>query len=130
MTTMASDIADYLESLGLGTKGTDIHQSEEKDEPHDAVLLTEGGGLGADRSHDMRRILNPGLLIIVRAAHQNFNAGYERAHNIYDAMLDLANTAIAGNRYLGVNPLGDVTEIGRDEQDRWKWSMNFVVKRT
>jgi hypothetical protein len=127
--TFAEDIADYLISRGLATaKGTDIHQSMMEDEPANGILIREGGGQGASRTLDGRRILNPGIMIIVRRQADQYNAGYELAHLIYDAMLDLANTGIEGRAYIGLVPLGDISELGRDERDRWKWSMNFVVR--
>lgn len=125
----AEALADYLESRGLGTKGTDIFRDELRDEPDDAILIFGGGGLGAQRSHDLRRVLNPGVAITVRAAHNNYVAGGQKARDVYDALLEMSNTAFDGDRYLGCNPLGDITQAGRDERDRFKWTMNFVVKR-
>lgn len=127
--TIAEDLSDYLIVRGLATtKGVDIHQGMMTDEPDNGILIVEGGGLGAARTLDGRRILNPGITIIVRRQADQYNAGYELANLIYDAMLDLANTGIEGRPYIGANPLGDVSLLGRDERDRWKWSMNFVVK--
>lgn len=128
MTTIAEDIALHLENRGFGTRGTDIWHHVLRDEPDDAVLISEGGGQGAARSLDGARIINEGVSVIVRAAQDGFQAGYTRAHGIYDAMLDLTNTAIDGRRYIGANPLGDVGFLGRDEKERWKWSMSFIVK--
>lgn len=132
---MASDLADYLEGLGLVTKtgpGRDVFQSKLEDvgTPDDAVLLVEGGGRSADRSNDGRRDLNIGVAITVRAATDQFVAGYQRARNIYDAMLDLVNVGINGTVYKGAVPLGDVSDLGRDENKRYKWSMSFVVKNS
>lgn len=127
--TVAEDLADYLISLSLATaKNADVFQSTLEDEPDNAILIKEGGGQGASRTLDGRRILNPGIMIIVRRQADQYNEGYDLAHRIYDAMLDLANTAIEGRAYIGLAPLGDVSELGRDERDRWKWSMNFVVR--
>lgn len=128
MTTVSEDITLFLEIRGFGTRGVDLWHHLLRDEPDDAVLIFEGGGDGADRSLDGARILNPGVTIIVRAAQAAFQTGYDKARGIYDAMLDLTNTAIDGRRYIGANPLGDVGFLGRDEKDRWKWSMSFVVK--
>ncbi len=130
MTTLAEDLIDILVTKGRGTKNVDMFQSHMDDEPDDAVLILEGGGQGAQRTMDFRRILNPSVAIVVRAGKQNFAAGYALAHAIYDDLLDLSNTAINQNAIIGCNPIGSVSDIGRDEKDRNKWSMNFIVKRT
>ena len=130
--TKLEDIADFLVNRGLVTaKGVDIHQGMMPDEQPPSglnVLLVQGGGLSADRTHDTRRILNPGVLVVVRADAGLYTEGLALAESIYDAMLDLTNTAIDGQRYIGTNPVGDVADLGRDEADRWKFTMRFVVK--
>lgn len=128
--TIAEDIADYLISLSLATgKNVDVFQGMlDGNSPDNAIFINEGGGAGAERSLDGARILNPGILIIVRRVSNEFNEGYDLAQRIYNAMLDLSNTAIGGRPYIGLNPLGDVSLLGRDEANRWKWAMNFVVK--
>ena len=134
MSTVAEDIADWLESRSLGSKSGSppprIFQSQMLDTPDDAILIVEGGGAAAERSHDGRRILNPGITVIVRAASDGFTAGYQLAQDIEDALLDLTNTAINGRLYQGTIPLSDVADLGKDESDRWKWSMNFLVKKS
>ena len=130
MNTVAEDLSNYLEDRGLVNKtpGTrDVFQFFMRDEPDAGVLIAKGGGLSAQRSHDLKRVLNPGVVIVVR--DPVFTTGEQRAQDIYDAILEISNTAAGGSRLIGANPLGDITEMGRDEKDRYKWSMNFVVKR-
>lgn len=132
--TKLGDIADFLIGRGLVlTRGVDIHQGDGamgSDQPATGlnVELVQGGGLSADRTLDQSRILNPGVQIVVRANSDMYSEGLQLAEQIYDAMLDLTNTAIDGQRYIGTNPVGDITELGRDENDRWKFSLRFVVK--
>lgn len=131
MSTVAEDLARYLEDRGLvnltGPGARDVFQFKMEDEPHAGVLISQGGGLSAQRSHDLRRILNQGVVIIVR--DPVFVAGEQRTQDIYNALLDISNTSSNGSRLIGANPVGDITEVGRDERDRFKWSMNFVIKR-
>lgn len=131
MSTVADDLASYLQDRGLVNKdgpGTrDVFQFFMRDKPDAGVLISQGGGLSAQRSHDLRSMLNQGVVIIVR--DPVFIAGEQRAQDIYDALLEISNTASNGNRLVGANPIGDITEVGRDESDRFKWSMNFVIKR-
>ena len=131
MSTVAEDLASYLQDRGLVNKdgpGTrDVFQFYMRDEPDAGVLISQGGGLSAQRSHDLRSMLNPGIVIVVR--DPVFTTGQQRAQDIYDALLEISNTASNGNRLVGANPIGDITEVGRDESDRFKWSMNFVIKR-
>lgn len=133
MATVASDLADYLDSLGLVTKtgaGRDVFQRHMGDDPDDAVLIATGSGKSPDMSHDLRRVRNPLVAITVRAGSENEAAGEQRTDDIFEAMLVLANTALGGSQYMGVLALGDISELGRDERDRFKWSMNFVVKKS
>lgn len=131
MSTVADDLASYLQDRGLVNKdgpGTrDVFQFFMRDKPDAGVLISQGGGLSAQRSHDLRSMLNQGVVIVVR--DPVFTTGQQRAQDIYDALLEISNTASNGNRLVGANPVGDITEVGRDEKDRFKWSMNFVVKR-
>ena len=131
MSTVAEDLASYLQDRGLVNKdgpGTrDVFQFYMRDKPDAGVLISQGGGLSAQRSHDLRSIMNPGVVIVVR--DPVFTTGQQRAQDIYDALLEISNTASNGNRLVGANPVGDITEVGRDESDRFKWSMNFVIKR-
>lgn len=131
MNTVAEDLSNYLEDRGLVNKtgpGTrDVFQSIMKDEPDAAVLIAEGGGPAAQMSHDLRRVMNSGVVVVVR--DDVFTDGAQKAQDIYDALLEISNTAAAGSRLIGASPLGGITDIGRDEKDRYKWSMNFVVRR-
>lgn len=130
---MAQDIAEWLEGRSLVTfngANRDVFQSFMRDDVDDAVLLLEGGGTAPDRSHDLRRVRNPAITVVVRAGVDNFVAGYERTQNIYDALLELMHTSINGNDYKGTVPVGDISDLGRDEKDRYKWSMIFVVKKS
>ena len=131
MSTVADDLASYLQDRGLVNKdgpGTrDVFQFFMRDKPDAGVLISQGGGLSAQRSHDLRSMLNQGVVIVVR--DPVFITGEQRAQDIYDALLEISNTASNGNRLVGANPIGDITEVGRDESDRFKWSMNFVIKR-
>lgn len=132
MSTVGNDLASYLQDRGLVNKdgpGTrNVFQFEMGDTPDAGVLISQGGGLSAQRSHDLRSMMNQGVVIIVRDAV--FATGEQRAQDIHDALLEISNTASNGSRLVGANPVGDITEVGRDERDRFKWSMNFVIKRS
>lgn len=130
--TTAAVIADYLDGLGLVTKsgaGRDVFQRYMRDEPDDAVLIATGSGRTPDMSHDLRRIRNPIIAITVRAADDNEAAGEQRADDIFEAMLVLNNTAFGGERVIGAVAIGEVLDMGRDDRDRFAWSMNFLVKK-
>lgn len=131
MSAVADDLASYLQDWGLVNKtgpGTkDVFRDVLMDEPAAAVLIAKGGGLAAQRSHDLRSVMNQGVAITVR--DDVYLDGEQRAQDIYDALLEISNTSANGNRLIGANPLGDITYIGRDERDRHKWSMNFVIKK-
>lgn len=131
MSAVADDLASYLQDWGLvnltGIGTRDVFKDDMGDEPSSAVLITKGGGLAAQRSHDLRSVMNQGVVIVVR--DDVYVDGDQRAQDIYDALLEISNTSANGNRLIGANPLGDITYIGRDERDRFKWSMNFVIKR-
>lgn len=131
MSTVADDLASYLQDRGLvnltGPGTRDVFKDDMGDEPASAVLISKGGGLAAQRSHDLKSVKNQGVVIVVR--DNVYLDGDQRAQDIYDALLEISNTASNGSRLIGANPLGDITYIGRDERDRYKWSMNFVVKR-
>ncbi len=134
--TIAEDVADWLIVKGLNLSkaaappagSARLFQSEMLDKPDFGVLIVEGAGQATLRSHDLRREKNPGITVIIRAASDGFAAGYLLAHDIEETLLDLTNTTINGRLYKGTIPLGDVADLGKDAADRWKWSVNFLVK--
>jgi len=126
---VTNDLADWLAIHGEGVKGASIFQGEMPEAPDDSILLREGGGAGPTRSMDNRRLQRIGITIIVRGARDQLVQTNEKTRRVYDLMLDLMHTAINGTRYVGTQPLGDIADLGRDELDRWKFSMNFLVLR-
>lgn len=126
MTSPASDIADYLELQGFGTVGTDIFANLEPNKPNSTVCVHDTTGLQALVIQDNLR--QPGIQIRVRGVD------YEVAYSLHDRIVkalctDVTEFSSASHRYVGCWQQGDILNLGRDQNDRFVTSSNYLLIR-
>jgi len=121
-----------IEAAGLGTIGTDLYGGEWG--PSDAqVLCLAGVGVTSELTALFEQ---PGVQILVRGEKQGAPTGsrdvdvYARAKSISDLLLgQLDNACIDGVNYKGFEETSPPGALGKDQNERFIYSMNFYTYR-
>lgn len=119
--SLIAEIADYLETQGHGTVATDIFIGPQPSSPNDCITLIQRAGLAPDE--DIDEITFPTLQIIVRNA--SYESGETKAANVFGELKATRNTDLGDFHAFYILATSDVGYIGRDENERHEWSMNF-----
>lgn len=133
MGLMLAEIADFLQTSGVGTKGTTIIIGEvpgKEDTDDLIVMLFETAGIASDHTLDGARDVNPGLMVRVRGKRNGYKAGREKAESVDNLLDGLANTTLGTHIYKFIIASHQPAYIGLDPKDRPEWSQNFRVCRT
>jgi len=137
MTTPAVELAQFLADNGIGQRGGDtqwsVHVSREPAAPDDVVTLYDtGGGEPPSINSNLRE-----FALQVRVRSTDYVAGIARHQLIFNlfAQPDAVTLGVAlernigANRYVGIWVTGEVTHIGRDENDRFLLTANYELHR-
>ena len=120
-------IAFFLSDNGFGTLGTDIFGGE-WGQVDKQILVLNGVGAGADPKELFE---NPGLQIIVRGNKREADhLVYTAAKAVSDFLLALPDAVeISGVCYTGFEESSNIANLGKDENERFLYSMNFTTFR-
>lgn len=137
MTTPAVELAQFLADNGIGQRGGNtqwsVHVSREPAAPDDVVTLYDTGG-GEPPSIDTNL---RDFVLQVRVRSADYVQGMARHQLIFDLFAQ-PNAAALGqalerniglHRYVGIWVAGEVTHIGRDENDRFLITANYELHR-
>lgn len=123
----AVDISDYLSSssIGLGlVEGTDLFISQMPEHPNNCVCVYDTGGPGQDLfGYEM-----PSIQILVR--NLAYTTGYALARDIKYILTELKNLTINNSRYILIRPQTEIFAMGKDDKERFEWSLNFQIQRS
>lgn len=121
-------IADKIASGGYGTVGTSIFIGLMPDSPDAAVVLYEspgpgviehfGGGISLDHIT---------IQVSVRGARDDYPTARNLADDIRKYLAAVTEETVSGVRILRMRPEGYVNSIGRDDEDRPLFTMNFIA---
>lgn len=123
MSFFIDDIADYLEDQSIGTVGTNIFVGNlPTNAPDDSVLVKVTGGAAPDHYLPTRM---PSFQIYVR--NSEYSAGTTKVEAIITAINKRTNLKLVtgGNYFYYITLEGDYGHIGRDENERDEFSMNY-----
>lgn len=135
MTTPAMELAQYLADNGVGARGGDaqwgIHVSREPAAPNDVITLYDTGGDPPPAISVTLRSRS----IQVRVRAVDYAAGVAKCEEIFNLLAQPAieetptplQRDIGIHRYIGVWLTGEITHIGRDENDRHLFTTNYEV---
>ena len=132
MNPPSEDIKDILidSSVALGefaaTSGWSINISKMPDSPDTCIGIYDQPGLASEPKITYDR---PGLQIIVRGAKNAYLAGYSKAKDIMRALHGRNNESWNDTRYLQILAESDIIQMGRDDNDRPLFSINFLIHR-
>lgn len=137
MTTPAVELAQYLADNGVGARGGNadwgIHVSREPVEPANVNTLYDTGGSEPDVIDISLRVKT----FQVRTRSADYLAGNAKQEEIFallaqpDGVLGVTplERNIGTHRYIGIRLTGEITYIGRDENDRFLFTSNYEVHR-
>lgn len=120
---IAEEIADKLETEGLGTVGTDIFIGHLPDTPNNAVVVIDTFGDAPDPSLPIE---NPRFQVLVR--NTAYSTGRAKLDAIMTALHKLANVTLGSTYVYAVLANSGGGHIGRDEAGRDEFSMNFRAR--
>lgn len=129
MSSPAEDIALHLDNLGLGSRGSDIYVGFEPESTSLTMTLMNSGGL--DPNPKWLRDY-PTVQIRLRGSAFGYEAAWTKANDIKDALLGEPPTMLNGKNYVQFLQIGDILDLGPDENNRPLITLNFrfAVERT
>jgi len=124
---MITEFAEYMEDFSLGTRGTDIFIGKKPSEItfNNIIGLYEVSSAGVERELDSR--IKAVQVYIRNSSYVNGIAKCEQVVTLLHKNNN--NTLVSGgNYYYYIFMESEPVALGRDEQDRSEWSINFVAK--
>lgn len=119
----AKDMLEAESALDL-TFGTNLFIGTEPVEPDNVVTLYDTYGWAPDPKFDYE---NPTLQVRVR--DRDYATGWGVAHDIKMSLHNRYEETWTSTRYLAIFGTSDVFFIGRDEHDRFLFTVNFRAQR-
>lgn len=127
MSSPAKAIAQLLEdsSISLGTVGTNIFIGHEPAMPDNCITIFDTGGFESTPNYSYER---PTVMVKVR--NLSYDTGYDLAQDVHDALNGLCDVIEGSYRYIGIWVLSGPNSIGRDDNNRALFTINFRLHRT
>lgn len=125
-------MAEYPASVGAKSviaahcagSGWTIEVGVQPDKPDKVVTISDTGGL----EPNPKWLLDyPTLQIMVRGVTSGYLDTFVEAKAIKDLLLGITSTDISGDRWISVTQNGDLAFIGRDEDMRPIFAVNFAL---
>jgi hypothetical protein len=128
----ARELAEHLKDAGIvpavgGSAPWSVHVSREPPNPDAVVTLYDTGGFDAVLIDEADILSHPTIQVRVRC--RNYDDGYAKHEAIKDELVLPTHRVIGDHRYVGIYPQGDITGIGRDDQDRQLITANYRILR-
>lgn len=119
---LLDDIGQYLQSKSIGTLGVDIFLGMMPDQPDNLVALFEYAGSPPDLNWNGEY---PSLQVMVR--NTSYPAGRTKIEQVRDVLHGLCEQVINGTRYLLIKAKQSPESLGRDDNNRCEFVINFDV---
>lgn len=125
---LADDIAAHLATKSVGTVGTDIFIGHMPDAPSNCIALMQNSGRAPELAGPISgQIEHPRLVIRVR--NSTYLNGQNKARDVLKALHTEGEITMNGHRYLYIQAVGSVNQLGRDHENRSLFSLDFVVTK-
>jgi hypothetical protein len=124
--SLVSEIAQHIHNQGLGTLSTDLFYGYVPAEPDACIAVLDTGGMEPDTELP---ISNPTFQVLVRST--SYSLGRSKLDQIRDVLHKVQNEQLVGDGeyYYFIFALSEGGHIGRDENARDMFSINFRCKR-
>ena len=128
---LLDEIAAYLESQSVGTRGTTLFTAIMPDTPDELVVIYENPGMMPSRSHSTNPNLeHPQLGIWVRGTTDGDYVGpRQKAQDAYNALVLIRNQTLSATLYLDVMPMQQPFLLERDDNQRAIIGFNAAVTK-
>ncbi len=128
MTSIVVSAKDLLVAAGVGVvaSGTDwqIFAGAMGKTPDRAISIRQTPG--ADPNP--KWLLDfPSMQIRIRGKEEEYLDAKDKAQEVKDALLGLPSQDVNGDRWVSVTGIGDLIDMGRDDNGRYEFSMNFAL---
>ena len=130
-TSVSEDIRSILDPT-FGTEGTDLFCYEwgstlDGGEIDKQILVLDTEAIDADLKEVYEQ---PTFVIMVRGGdNESGKVVYDRARPIYEFMIQALTQEINGTDYLQFEPIGGLIPLGKDDNNRFTYSMTFYTFR-
>lgn len=124
---LLDDIANLLQSKGIGTVNIDIFKGYKPDKPDNLVALFEyaGNTMELTMGKNDPVIERPGLQVWVR--NYLYPAGRAKIEQVVDALHGEAELTLDGDRYLLIRANQSPESMGMDANNRSEFVVNFSI---
>lgn len=122
----AEDIAQMLETDGIGIRGTNIFIGRSPDLDILTIVISDTGGF-APNPKWLREAQT--VQCLVRGTPGAYSIAWQKAQEIKDALLGRSPTVIGIADYVLFVQIGDIINIGVDEKERPLMSSNWQLTR-
>jgi len=128
MADPAEGLKDLLVTAGIGTfnatTGWSIRVAKERNKPDTHITCYSSGGLAANP----KWLLDfPSVMIRVRGAANGYQSARVKAQAVKDALLGITSQTLNGDKWVAINAIGDINNLGFDDNDRPIFSLNFTL---
>lgn len=117
-------VATILATAGVGTRGTDLFNGQMPQRPANCMAITLTGGYPPLIHTDVDR---PTFQVKVR--NTSYAAAESKAYAVYNALHNYGGTSNSVI-FLQIQAMQTPTAIGKDENDRFLFSINFECYQT
>jgi len=124
MTDYAVGMKDILVTAGVGVFGTTLFVGKLPRKPDAAVSVMQSGGKAANPKWLLDR---PSMQVMVRGNKNDYPGTYSKAVAVKNALLGFPSQVINSDRWVQVNMLGDIMNLGFDEEDRALFTLNWEL---
>ena len=127
MKSVSVDMISLLQTNTFGSIGTDLFAMAWGDDVDAQILIMDTSGIASMLKVEYE---NPTFQILVRGARNaDLNTAYQLARSIFEFLIVQVRQVIDTTEYLEYEPTSSIISLGRDENDRAVFSMNFYTFR-
>ena len=105
------------------------HLSQTPSTPDRVISIFDVGGINPNPAIQIDQV---SVQVQVRGNANGYLAAYQKAQDIKDALLGIDSLTLGTDRVVSITMLGDISFLGRDNNDRPELSVNFrmILERT
>jgi hypothetical protein len=126
-------IADRLQAASIVFPAVDLFIGIMPDQPDRCVSIYEYAGASPLEVmvNEDATLERPSIQVLIRAGRNDYPTARSLAASVQNALVNIANETISGQRFLRVHALSSVNAVGTDENHRpiFSLALQAVVER-